>query len=133
MRPGELVGGGVRDVRPEKRLDGLRRRDRGRPREPVRVGQHERADAAHQLGPVEEREALLRLQREGLEPRLEARLEPLVLEAKEGLALLNGTQLMTAIGALVLADADRLARTASVAAARRRSSGRTSRMPPPTS
>ena len=47
----------------------------------------------------------------------EVGLEPLTLEAKEGLALLNGTQLMTAIGALVLADADRLARTASVAAA----------------
>jgi histidine ammonia-lyase len=44
-------------------------------------------------------------------------LKPLVLEPKEGLALLNGTQLMTAIGALVLAAADRLARTASVAAA----------------
>ncbi|MGH2511620.1 MAG: histidine ammonia-lyase [Candidatus Limnocylindrales bacterium] len=47
----------------------------------------------------------------------EAGLEPLVLEAKEGLALLNGTQMMSAIGALALADADRLARTASVAAA----------------
>ncbi|MCU0483409.1 MAG: histidine ammonia-lyase [Chloroflexi bacterium] len=44
-------------------------------------------------------------------------IEPLVLEAKEGLALLNGTQLMSAIGALLLADADRLVRTASVAAA----------------
>ncbi len=44
-------------------------------------------------------------------------LEPLELQAKEGLALLNGTQLMGAIGALLLADADRLARTASVAAA----------------
>jgi histidine ammonia-lyase len=44
-------------------------------------------------------------------------LEPLVLQAKEGLALLNGTQLMSAIGALLLADADRLGRTASVAAA----------------
>ncbi len=44
-------------------------------------------------------------------------LEPLVLGAKEGLALLNGTQLMSALGALLLADADRLARTASVAAA----------------
>jgi histidine ammonia-lyase len=44
-------------------------------------------------------------------------LEPLTLQAKEGLALLNGTQLMTAIGALLLADADRLGRTASVAAA----------------
>jgi histidine ammonia-lyase len=47
----------------------------------------------------------------------EAGLEPLTLEAKEGLALLNGTQLMSAIGALLLADADRLNRTASVAAA----------------
>ena len=47
----------------------------------------------------------------------EAGLAPLVLGPKEGLALLNGTQLMTAIGALLLGDADRLARTASVAAA----------------
>jgi histidine ammonia-lyase len=47
----------------------------------------------------------------------ETGLEPLALEPKEGLALLNGTQMMSAIGALVLADADRLGRTASVAAA----------------
>jgi histidine ammonia-lyase len=47
----------------------------------------------------------------------EVGLEPLALEPKEGLALLNGTQLMSALGALLLADADRLARTASVAAA----------------
>jgi histidine ammonia-lyase len=47
----------------------------------------------------------------------ESGLEPLTLEAKEGLALLNGTQMMGAIAALLLADADRLARTASVAAA----------------
>jgi histidine ammonia-lyase len=46
-----------------------------------------------------------------------ATLEPLVLQAKEGLALLNGTQMMSAIGALVAADADRLSRAASVAAA----------------
>jgi len=46
-----------------------------------------------------------------------AGLEPVVLGAKEGLALLNGTQMMSAIGALVAADADRLSRTASVAAA----------------
>jgi histidine ammonia-lyase len=44
-------------------------------------------------------------------------LERLVLEPKEGLALLNGTQMMTALGALLLAAADRLVRTASVAAA----------------
>ncbi|MFL5777540.1 MAG: histidine ammonia-lyase [Chloroflexota bacterium] len=47
----------------------------------------------------------------------EVDLEPLRLEAKEGLALLNGTQMMSAVGALLLADADRLVRTASVAAA----------------
>ena len=47
----------------------------------------------------------------------ETGLEPFTLEPKEGLALLNGTQLMGAIGALLLADADRLGRTASVAAA----------------
>ncbi len=46
-----------------------------------------------------------------------AGLEPLTLLAKEGLALLNGTQMMSAIGALVAADADRLSRAASVAAA----------------
>ena len=47
----------------------------------------------------------------------ETGMEPLALEAKEGLALLNGTQMMGAIAALFLADADRLVRTASVAAA----------------
>ncbi len=53
----------------------------------------------------------------GLLALKEVGLEPLTLEAKEGLALLNGTQMMGAIGALLLADADRLVRTASVAAA----------------
>jgi histidine ammonia-lyase len=53
----------------------------------------------------------------GLVALREVGLEPLALEAKEGLALLNGTQLMTGIGALLLADADRLTRTASVVAA----------------
>jgi histidine ammonia-lyase len=47
----------------------------------------------------------------------EAGLEPLRLGAKEGLAVLNGTQLMTALGALLASDAERLLRTASVAAA----------------
>ncbi len=46
-----------------------------------------------------------------------AGLEPFVLEAKEGLALLNGTQMMSALGALLAADAERLLRTASVVAA----------------
>jgi histidine ammonia-lyase len=40
-----------------------------------------------------------------------------VLEAKEGLALINGTQLMTAVAGLSLAEAWRLARTADVAGA----------------
>jgi len=44
-------------------------------------------------------------------------LEPLRLEAKEGLALLNGTQQMTAVGALLVLGAQRLAGTASVVAA----------------
>jgi histidine ammonia-lyase len=44
-------------------------------------------------------------------------LDPIRLSAKEGLALLNGTQQMTAIGVLALLDAERLAGTASVAAA----------------
>jgi histidine ammonia-lyase len=44
-------------------------------------------------------------------------LEPLVLQAKEGLALLNGTQQMTAVGVLTLLRAERLVRTATVAAA----------------
>jgi histidine ammonia-lyase len=47
----------------------------------------------------------------------EAGLEPLRLEAKEGLALLNGTQMMSAVGALAILDAERLAGTASVVAA----------------
>ena len=47
----------------------------------------------------------------------DAGLEPIRLGPKEGLALLNGTQLMSALGALLLADADRLVRTASTVAA----------------
>ena len=43
-----------------------------------------------------------------------AGLIPLTLGAKEGLALLNGTQLMTAIAALVLHDGQRLAASADV-------------------
>jgi len=44
-------------------------------------------------------------------------LNPLTLAPKEGLALLNGTQQMTAIGVLVLLHAERLLGTASVVAA----------------
>src|SRR5437868_6085721 len=46
-----------------------------------------------------------------------ARIEPLELEAKEGLALLNGTQAMAAVGALALHRAERIARLADVAGA----------------
>lgn len=41
-------------------------------------------------------------------------LTPLVLEAKEGLSLINGTQLMTAAGALAISDAIALAHAADV-------------------
>ena len=44
-------------------------------------------------------------------------LAPMKLEPKEGIALLNGTQQMTAIGVLVLLHAERLLATASVTAA----------------
>ena len=70
VRAGQLVGGGVGHVRPEQRLDRLRRGDRRRAGQPVRVGEQERPDRAHQLGPVEEREALLRLEDERLQALL---------------------------------------------------------------
>jgi histidine ammonia-lyase len=44
-------------------------------------------------------------------------LAPIELEAKEGLALINGTQYMTAIGALALLEGEALARVADVAGA----------------
>ncbi|AEB11749.1 histidine ammonia-lyase [Marinithermus hydrothermalis] len=47
----------------------------------------------------------------------EVGLEPLVLEAKEGLALINGTQAMTSLLALLVWDAEVLLKTADVAAA----------------
>src|SRR5256714_6356413 len=46
-----------------------------------------------------------------------ASLKPVVLEAKEGLALLNGTQAMHAVGGLALFRARRLARVADIAGA----------------
>jgi histidine ammonia-lyase len=46
-----------------------------------------------------------------------AGLQPLALEPKEGLALVNGTQLVTAVTGLALADAARLARAADVVGA----------------
>ncbi len=53
----------------------------------------------------------------GLDALARARLQPLTLQAKEGLALLNGTQLMAGIGALAHHDALRLALTADVVGA----------------
>ena len=44
-------------------------------------------------------------------------LQPVTLEPKEGLALINGTQLTTALGALAVAGARRLARAADVVGA----------------
>ena len=46
-----------------------------------------------------------------------AGIEPLVLQAKEGLALLNGTQAMCAVGGLAMARGRRLAATADIAGA----------------
>lgn len=53
----------------------------------------------------------------GAQALSEAGLSPLCLEAKEGLALINGTQLMASIGTLSLLAAERLATVADVAGA----------------
>jgi histidine ammonia-lyase len=53
----------------------------------------------------------------GLGALAAAGLKPLVLEAGEGLALINGTQVMTAIQSLVVLDALRLAKLADIACA----------------
>ncbi|MGH2813134.1 MAG: histidine ammonia-lyase [Actinomycetota bacterium] len=53
----------------------------------------------------------------GAETFRQAGLEPLRLSYKEGLALLNGTEGMLAVGCLALADAEMLARSADVACA----------------
>lgn len=47
--------------------------------------------------------------RPSLEVLIEEGLEPLTLEAKEGLALINGTQAMTAMGVVAYLEAERLA------------------------
>lgn len=54
---------------------------------------------------------------DGGEALVRAGLAPLTLEAKEGLSLVNGTQLMTATGALALLDAEQSAHLADVAGA----------------
>jgi histidine ammonia-lyase len=52
----------------------------------------------------------------GAEALAAAGLKPVELSAKEGLALINGTQAMTAVGALAAYDARKLIRTADLAA-----------------
>jgi histidine ammonia-lyase len=66
---------------------------------------------------------------DGGEALRRAGLEPLVLQAKEGLALINGTQFMAAVGALVIARARRLVRAADLSAAQTIECVRGSRTP----
>ncbi len=67
---------------------------------------------------IGEGEAFLRGERlPGREALAREGLAPVVLEAKEGLALVNGTQAMQAVGVLALLEADRCARMADLAAA----------------
>jgi len=51
---------------------------------------------------------------DGREALTRAGLKPVILQAKEGLALTNGTQVMTAIGSLVLRDALALTKVADI-------------------
>ncbi|HEX6187169.1 MAG TPA: histidine ammonia-lyase [Pyrinomonadaceae bacterium] len=70
------------------------------------------------LTTIGEGEAFHEGQRMGSSDALKrAAIEPLQLEAKEGLALLNGTQAMAAVGGLALHRAARLTRLADVAGA----------------
>ena len=70
MRPGQLVRGSEGHVRPEQRLHGHRRDHARGPHQPIRIGQHERAERAHHLRPVQQREPLLGLEDERLEAGL---------------------------------------------------------------
>ncbi|KPK77982.1 MAG: histidine ammonia-lyase [Phycisphaerae bacterium SM23_30] len=53
----------------------------------------------------------------GAEAMKKAGIEPIELDAKEGLALINGTQVMTAIAAMTVYDAEVLVKTADIVAA----------------
>jgi histidine ammonia-lyase len=67
---------------------------------------------------VGEGEALFEGERRGGGEALrQAGLEPLRLTAKEGLALINGTHLMAAVGTLAVRDADRVIKAATTACA----------------
>ena len=70
VRPGELVRRGERDVGPEERLDAHRRDRARRADEAIGVDEEERAEGRHELRPVQEGEALLRAQRQRLQPHL---------------------------------------------------------------
>ncbi|MFQ6060635.1 MAG: histidine ammonia-lyase [Thermoplasmata archaeon] len=52
---------------------------------------------------------------ESSEALISAKIEPLIYQSKEGLALINGTAAMTALGALCLYDSERLLRDAQIA------------------
>src|SRR3989440_1215568 len=70
------------------------------------------------LGVIGEGEAFFAGERiSSAEALAHAQLKPLRLEAKEGLALLNGTQAMHAVGGLALLRAKRVARVADVSGA----------------
>lgn len=70
------------------------------------------------LSLIGEGEAFFKSERmESREALRQAKLKPAQLEAKEGLALLNGTQAMHAVGGLSILRAKRLARVADVAGA----------------
>jgi histidine ammonia-lyase len=67
---------------------------------------------------IGEGEALFEQQRmSGGEALQRAGITPLELQAKEGVALINGTQAMCAVGGLALLDAEKLARSSDVAGA----------------
>ena len=69
----------------------------------------------------------------GREAMAAAGIAPLVLEAKEGLALINGTQFMTGIGLLALFKAETIATCADVAGRHdpRGATRHRRRLPPP--
>ncbi len=54
---------------------------------------------------------------DGKEAMMKAEIKPVQLEAKEGIALNNGTQLMTAIATLTIHDAENLIKTAEITTA----------------
>jgi hypothetical protein len=66
MRPGELVRRAERDIRAEERLHGDRGHAARGPRQPICVREQQRPERRHQLGAVEQGEALLRLERHRL-------------------------------------------------------------------